>query len=57
MIYLVNARQKVKHAIANLVLAVITDQIRPPIKTKKEEKQAILNAYALTINQVPHVFG
>ena len=38
MIYLVNARQKVKHAIANLVLAVITDQIRSPIKTQKEEK-------------------
>ena len=38
-------------------LAVLNDQTRPPIKTKKEEKLAILNTYAFTINQVPHVFG
>jgi hypothetical protein len=36
---------------------VFTDQIRPPIKTQKEEKSANLNTYAFTINQVPHVFG
>ena len=39
-----------------MVLAVITDQIRPPIKTQKEEKLANFNTYAITINQVPHVF-
>ena len=36
---------------------VFTDQIQPPIKTQKEEKLIILNTYAFTINQVPHVFG
>ena len=36
---------------------VFTDKIRPPTKVQKEEKLAILNTYAFTINQVPHVFG
>jgi hypothetical protein len=40
-----------------ILLAVFTDQIRPPIKTQKEEKLANLTTYAFTINQVPHVFG
>ena len=39
------------------LLAIFNDQIRQPIKTQKEEKLAILNTYAFTINQVPHVFG
>jgi hypothetical protein len=39
------------------LLVVLNDQIRPPIKTQKEEKLAILNTYAFTIDQVPHVFG
>ena len=39
------------------LLAIFTDQIRPPIKTQKEEKLTILNTYAFTIDQVPHVFG
>ena len=38
-------------------MAVFTNQIRQPIKTQKEEKLAILNTYAFTINQVPHVYG
>ena len=38
-------------------MAVFTDQIRPPTKVQKEKKLAILNTYAFTINQVPHVFG
>jgi hypothetical protein len=38
-------------------LAVFTDQIRPPVKTQKEEKLANLTTYAFTINQFPHVFG
>ena len=38
------------------MLAVFNDQIRPPTKVQKEEKLAILNTYAFTINQVPHVF-
>jgi len=38
------------------LLATFTDQIQPPIKTQKDEKLAILNTYAFTINQVPHVF-
>jgi len=38
------------------MLTVFTDQIRPPIKTQKEEKLANLNPYAFTINQVSHVF-
>jgi hypothetical protein len=37
------------------MLAVFTDQIRPPIKYKKEEKLANLITYASTINQVPCV--
>jgi len=36
---------------------VFNDQIRPPTKVQKEEKLSILNTYAFTINQVPHVFG
>ena len=39
------------------LFAVFNDQIRPPIKTQKEEKLAILNTYAFTIDLVPHVFG
>jgi hypothetical protein len=39
------------------LLAVFNDQIQPPTKVQKEEKLAILNTYAFTINQVPHVFG
>ena len=39
------------------MLAVSIDQIRPPNKSQKEEKLAILITYAFTINQVPHVFG
>ena len=39
------------------LLAVSIDQIRPPNKSQKEEKLAILITYAFTINQVPHVFG
>ena len=38
-------------------MAVLNDQIRLPIKTQKEEKLAILNSYAFTIDLVPHVFG
>jgi hypothetical protein len=38
-------------------LAVLNDQIQPPIKTQKEEKLTILNTYAFTIDLVPHVFG
>ena len=37
------------------VLVVINDQIRLPTKVQKEEKLAILNTYAFTIKQVPHV--
>ena len=37
-------------------MAVFNDQIRSPTKVKKE-KLTILNTYAFTINQVPHVFG
>ena len=39
------------------MLAVFTDQIRPPIKWQKEEKLANLITYAFTINQVSYVFG
>jgi hypothetical protein len=39
------------------LLAVLTDQIRPPIKSQKEEKFANLIIYACTINQIPLVFG
>jgi hypothetical protein len=39
------------------LLAVLNDQIRPPIKTQKEEKLVILNTYAFTIDLIPHVFG
>jgi hypothetical protein len=39
------------------LLAVITDQIQPPIKLQKEKKLANLITYAFTINQVPHLFG
>ena len=39
------------------VLAVFNDKIRSPTKVQKEEKLAILNTYAFTINQVLHVFG
>jgi hypothetical protein len=39
------------------MLVVLTDQIRLPIKYKKEEKLANLITYSSTINQVPHVFG
>jgi hypothetical protein len=35
---------------------VLNDQIRPLIKTQKEEKLAILNTYAFTIDLVLHVF-
>ena len=38
-------------------MVVFTDQIRPPIKTQKEEKLTILNTYPFTIDQVPHAFG
>jgi hypothetical protein len=34
-----------------------TDIFWPPIKWQKEKKLANLVTYALTINQVPHVFG
>ena len=43
--------------LAMLLLVVCIDQIRPPNKSQKEEKLAILITYAFTINQVPHVFG
>ena len=39
------------------MLAVLNNQIRPPIKPQKEEKLANLITYAFTINKVPHVFG
>jgi hypothetical protein len=39
------------------LLAVFTDQIKPPNKLQKEEKLTNLITYAFTINQVPHVFG
>jgi len=39
------------------MLAVLNNKIRPPIKTQKEEKLAILNTYAFTIGLIPHVFG
>ena len=39
------------------MLAVLNNQTRPPIKTQKEEKLAILKTYAFTTNLVPHVFG
>ena len=38
-------------------MAVLNDQIPPSIKTQNEEKVAILNTYAFTIDLVPHVFG
>ena len=38
------------------LLVVLNDQIRPPIKTQKEEKLANLNTYAFTIDLVPYVF-
>ena len=43
--------------LAMLLLVVCIDQIRPPNKSQKEEKLAILITYAFTINQVPHLFG
>jgi hypothetical protein len=39
------------------VLAALTDQIRPPIKSQKEEKFTNLITYAFTINQILHIFG
>ena len=39
-----------------MLLAVLNDQTRPPIKTQKEEKLTILNTYTFTIDLVPHVF-